>query len=205
MQTNQIYSYNKKTKLLNGIFQLITLFLILSIILSYVFYFKRLELLKGTFIEQIVSFIKTQIFSYSYFGMFLVAIIGGIFFMPLPLEVIFATYLVKNSNTFAITVCYILGMIIGYSIDYFLGFRFSKFSKKLISVKKFYRLKVLINKHGRYAVFLFNVFPLPSQLVTFILGVFKYNKTRFYIQFLLGQIIKISVIICLVLFFNIRF
>ena len=61
---------------------------------------------------------------------------------------------------------------------------------KLISPKKFYKLKGLLNKWGSLAVLLFNATPLPSQHLSVILGVFRYNKTRFYVFVFLGQLIK---------------
>ena len=79
--------------------------------------------------------------------------------------------------------------------------KLSGISKKLISPKKFYRLKGLTNKYGALTIFFFNALPLPSQLLSVILGVFRYNKTRFYVFFLFGQIVKYAAISVIYYFF----
>jgi membrane protein YqaA with SNARE-associated domain len=53
---------------------------------------------------------------------------------------------------------------------------------------------VLVNKYGMATVFVFNVLPLPAQPLATVLGVFKYNKAKFYLAFILGQGIKFSAI-----------
>jgi membrane protein YqaA with SNARE-associated domain len=67
-------------------------------------------------------------------------------------------------------------------------------SKKIITSKKFYKIKGLINIYGAGAIFVINALPLPSQPLAAILGVFKYNKTKFYLFFLLGQFVKYGAI-----------
>ena len=48
----------------------------------------------------------------------------------------------------------------------------------------------MLNKYGALTVLVFNATPLPAQALAVILGAFRYNKTRFYVLFLLGQLIK---------------
>ena len=90
---------------------------------------------------------------------------------------------------------YLFGLVLSYTINYYLGMRLANLVQKAITPKKFYKIKGIINKYGVGAIFVFNVLPLPSQPLSAILGVFKYNKTKFYVFFVLGQLIKYSAII----------
>ena len=69
------------------------------------------------------------------------------------------------------------------------------------TMKKFYKTKGILNRYGSLAVFSFNALPLPSQLLSVILGVFRYNKTRFYVFFLSGQAVKLAGITIIYYFF----
>ena len=51
-----------------------------------------------------------------------------------------------------------------------------------------------MNKYGATVIFGFNALPMPSQPLAAILGVVKYNKTRFYVLFITGQLAKYIVI-----------
>lgn len=202
MHQENLYEYNKQTKILNGLILIAFLIFVIIISLSFYLYFNKLDLFQGTFIEAGVTYFKWQIANYTYIGVFMTAMIGALFFVPLPMEILFATFIIKNQNPYAVLGIYLLGLTIGYSLNLIMGYKFSNFSRNLISTKKFYQIKSKINKYGKYAVFLVNALPLPSQIVSFILGVFKYNKTKFYVQFWAGQGVKLIVIMGFVLLFK---
>jgi len=74
--------------------------------------------------------------------------------------------------------------------------KISKLSKKLISPKKFYSIKSYLNRYGKLAIFAARALPFfPSQQVTFILGVFRYNRTRLLVLTMLGQMFKFGAVI----------
>ena len=96
-----------------------------------------------------------------------------------------------NNNPYLVLCIFIFGIIISYSLDYLIGMKLSRISKKLISPKKFYNVKSYINRFGNIAILIANGVPfLPSQQVTFILGVFRYNKLRLFVLTVGGQILK---------------
>jgi membrane protein YqaA with SNARE-associated domain len=130
----------------------------------------------------------------SLLGVFYSSFFGGLFFVFLPMEVLFVSLLKDGVNPTMLIILYIVGFLLSYSINYFIGMNLGELSKKLIGAKQFYNIKVAINRYGVLAVFAFNALPLPSQALSTILGVFKYNKTKFYIFFLSGQLIKYIVI-----------
>ncbi|RMF07264.1 hypothetical protein D6764_00230 [Candidatus Woesearchaeota archaeon] len=128
-------------------------------------------------------------------GAFFASLFGGLFFITVPTEAVFIMFLKADLNPYLLFFVYISGFVLSYTLNYFVGLKLAGLSKKIITPRKFYRIKGYINRHGALAVFVFNVLPLPSQALTTILGVFRYNLARFYLFFLLGQAIKYSLIL----------
>lgn len=189
MYEKEIFEYNQNKKKLFGIWLITTL--IVLIIISTIF--TQFNLLEGTWIEKLIISIGSEIESNSLWGLFLVSLFGGLFFLPIPLEVTFIRAATENNPWVCIPIM-LSGLLISYPLDYMLGSKFSSFSRKLISAKQFYNIKAKINRHGKYAIFFFSALPAPSQAVTFICGVFKYNKIRYFVFSLTAWIIKLCAI-----------
>ena len=199
MDQNAVFEYNSKQKFVNGLMLVGFIFFAAFFISLYFLYFNKLNI-KLSFLDSIMIFFKNQISNYTLLGIFMISFVGGLFFIPLPMEIIFARYIAKSPNPLSVFFVYMFGLTLSYSLDLLMGYKFSGISKKLVSTKKFYQIKCKINKYGKFAFFLTNILPLPSQLVGFILGVFKYNKAKYYIQFWVGQSIKLLIIMGFVLF-----
>ena len=100
-----------------------------------------------------------------------------------------------ESNPLALVlIIFMAGIWISYSINYFIGSRLTELAKKVIKLKRFYKIKAFVNRHGVVAVYILNVLPVVSQPTSMLLGVFKYNKLRFYIFMSLGQMTKYMLI-----------
>lgn len=80
-------------------------------------------------------------------------------------------------------------------VNYFIGFRLSNIVLNLISKKRVYQARRYVNEYGSYAIFFLNIIPGPAQLLTFALGITKYNFTRLSILTILGNLIRYAVII----------
>ena len=188
--SNSIFAYNKGEKkkfLLNSLYVFVFLFLFGLI---YFFFFKNLDFFLIKFLNVLVDGVSIEIKDLSYQGIFYIALFGGFFLIFMPLEVIFISVLTGGRSALFLILIYLLGIFISYNINYYIGYKLGDFSKKLITYKKFYSIKKIINKYGTLAIFLFNFLPLPSQPLSTILGVFKYNLFRFYVYFILGQLCK---------------
>ena len=70
-----------------------------------------------------------------------------------------------------------------------------------ISKKKVYETRRFINRFGGYGVFLSNLSPLPAEILTFALGITKYNVYRLYTLQILGTVIKYVAIVGIALLF----
>ncbi|MBW2982542.1 VTT domain-containing protein, partial [Candidatus Woesearchaeota archaeon] len=134
-------------------------------------------------------------------GILYTTLIGGLFFVTIPLELLFIKFL-KAGHFFLLVISfYLLGLLVSFTINYYIGLKLSGLSKKIISPKKFYKTKGVLNRYGSWAIFAFNVLPLPAQPLAVILGVFRYNKTRFYALFILGQLIKYTAMSIFIIYF----
>jgi len=186
------YNYYKKIRFLT-----IVVLFVLILIGVCCYYYLSLRHIDNFFVNTIngiVDHVRFQITSLSLLGAFYTTAFGGLFFLPIPTEILFFAFLGKGILAPALVFIYLIGLILSFTINYKVGERLSEVSKKIITPKKFYKIKVAVNKYGMATVFAFNVLPLPAQPLSAVLGVFKYNKVKFYLAFILGQGIKFSVL-----------
>jgi len=175
---------------------------IISAIGIYIVFLRNSDVFQDTFIASFLSHAGSNIASFNLLGAFYIALFGGLFFIFVPMEAYFINAL-RYNNPFLLFLVFIFGILVSYSADYLIGINISKFAKKTVSPKKFYRIKSLLNRFGRIGIFAASAIPLlPSQQVSFILGVFRYNRTRFFVLTFLGQIVKYLGIILFFSFFT---
>lgn len=190
-----IFDYNRKQKRRFVLYSI--LFLILACLL--LFYYFAFLLNSETFLAKRVNgffrHVSLHIKNASILGTFYASIFGSLFFLPVPMELVFLNFLRAGHYPVFLIGIYLLGVVISYTFNYWIGGKLTYVSKKIISFKRFYKIKVFINKHGALGIFVFNVLPLPSQVLSAILGVFNYNRTRFYVFTMAGQAIKYTAIV----------
>lgn len=189
-----MFSYNQKRKITFLFLSIAAAFLITFILLYYFLSLKNSDIFIFNQINSAAGHVFQQLNNTTLLGSLYASIFGGLFFVILPVELVFYSFLRAGHNIILINIFYVAGFLISYTLNYYLGLKLTGISKKIISPKKFYKIKGTINRYGAWAVFGFNVLPLPSQPLATILGVFKYNRKRFYIFFLSGQILKYAVI-----------
>lgn len=187
---DDIVEVNALKKKVSGLVAIGTVLFIISIIVIYIVFLRKSTVFQDTFIASFLSHVGSNIASFNLLGAFYIALFGGLFFIFVPMEAYYINAL-RHSNPFILFLVFIFGILISYSADYLIGTKISKFAKKAVSPKKFYKIKSLLNKFGRVGIFAASAVPfLPSQQVSFILGVFRYNRARFFVLTFLGQIVK---------------
>ncbi|MBR9703582.1 VTT domain-containing protein [Candidatus Woesearchaeota archaeon] len=144
-------------------------------------------------VTSVVNHLVTEISVVSVLGVLYTALIGGLFFISLPMEALYASFLRTDISWLVLLGVYLFGLTISFSINYFLGLKVGSVAKRLITPQKFYKIQGLMNRYGVWALFGFNVLPLPSQALGVILGMLRYSKKRFYTFFLLGQCVKLLI------------
>jgi membrane protein YqaA with SNARE-associated domain len=192
---NKLFSYNENKKSKFIFYSILFSILIIGFILFYVFKLRNSDFFAIKMINSMVKHVSLNILNLTSLGAFYTTAFGGLFFLPIPIELTFFAF-IKSGNLSPIFVIFLflLGVIISFTIDYWIGLKLNNISKRVIGFKKFYKMKVMLNKYGALAVFGFNVLPLPAQPFATLLGVFKYNKIKFYTLSILGQAIKLTAI-----------
>jgi len=193
MQSDVIKEVNVKKKKFEGIMTVAVFTFVTIVAIYYIVWFRAL--LADTIFGTVVGHIKMNIAAFSALGSLYTALFGGLFFLLVPMEAYFLNALNHNSPV-VLYGFFFLGMLISYPMDYFIGMKLFKISRKLVSPKKFYKIKTYINRYGKAAIFAAHAIPFfPSQQVTFILGVFRYNKGKLFMIALPAQMLKYSFLI----------
>jgi membrane protein YqaA with SNARE-associated domain len=196
---NRIFAYDRFNKMGFGIGVIFFAILFVLLIITY-FFKKESDFVVFKILSTAIAHVFSHINSVSPLGMVYTTLLGGIFFITIPLEVFFVKFLKAGAPIHSIFIFYFLGLIAAFTINYYIGLKLSGLSRRIISPKKFYKIKGILNRHGSWGIFAINALPLPSQILSVILGVFRYNKTRFYIFFPLGQLVKYLVITVFIIF-----
>jgi membrane protein YqaA with SNARE-associated domain len=189
----RMFYYHRRLKILEGLLWIFGGVVSASLIASF-FILRNSDISWIIFLKDVAAHVTSHISGSSLLGVLYTSMIGGLFFIFLPIEVFFGRFVASGQPFIAVLAIYLLGIAIAFTANYYIGMKLASVSKKLITPKKFYNLKGKVNKYGGITVFVFNAAPLPSQVLAAILGVFKYNKTRFYVYVLSGQIVKCTAI-----------
>lgn len=189
---SNIFEYNLGKKLRFLTYLALGLIIIIGFSFYYYFSLSRMDNFFVNTINSIIDHVKLNISNLTVLGALYTTTFGGLFFLPIPTEFLFFAFLRAGTSPVLLVALYVVGLIISFTINYIVGFRLSEVSKKIITPKRFYKIKVSLNKYGIWTIFAFNVLPLPAQPLAAIVGVFRYNKIKFYTAFIAGQAIKFS-------------
>lgn len=141
------------------------------------------------------EFILQEVNSLSETSLFYTGFIGGLFFIPIPQELFFYYGLVKGNSILLSLLTVNAGYLLAQGVNYLIGSKLSPFFMHIISKKRMYKARRFINKRGGIGVFIFNFLPLPAPLLTFALGMARYNMYRLIFYTLLGAGAKYGVMI----------
>ncbi len=155
---------------------------------------------EGTSLSEVFSSIRPDLSLLTPSTLFYSGAISGLFFFPVPLEATFYLGVTNGSPVIASILAVIGGFILGNIVSYLIGWKLSRAVSHLVSAKKMYALRRKVNTYGSWAVLVVNMIPAPSPLLTFSLGIAKYNIARLFFFLILGNIIKFSVLGLIVTF-----
>ena len=139
--------------------------------------------------------ISAEIASRSLAGLFYASFFGSLFFISLPIEIIFLYYIGLNYyvvQVFTITlVGNILGMLFNYGAGRLIG---DKWIRKLLK-EKYVRFRKKLDKAGAFIVLIGNIIPFPIEPFSVFLGAVKYNFKSFIIWTIVGKVIKFLILL----------
>lgn len=133
----------------------------------------------------------------SLFSFALINFSGYLFFLLMPVEVAFVYYLkffgdVEMVTTALVTAC------AAQVVDYLIGLSLSSaIINNIVGEKRILKAEKHILKYGNFTIFVFNLFPLSSSVISVAAGMLKYSLRNFLIYSLLGLMIKYTAL-CLI-------
>jgi len=194
-EKNSIFTYNDHKKAKFIFYSIFIAILVIGFIFFYIFKLKDSDFFLIQALNNLIAHVSMHILNLTKLGAFYTTAFGGLFFLPIPIELTFFAFLGSGEiSSWLVILLFLAGLIVSFTIDYWIGEKLSELSKKMIGYKKFYKMKGTLNKYGAFAVLGFNALPLPAQPFATVLGVFKYNRVKFYTMSILGQGIKLTVI-----------
>lgn len=188
-----------------GVFQDRNLYItcvIISLLLSAIIFFLVVTphgntVYESSGLQNAVSYVSYHIDNKTSYAAFYTGLIGGLFFLTVPLEAIFVGLV--GESVVGSVLGIILGITISYAFNYGIGYSLSKLTRRLVGPQKFFWLKTLLNKYGAPLILVLNLIPMVGQSFTALLGVIKYNKTRLALYTLVAQFIKYPLLTLFVL------
>lgn len=120
---------------------------------------------------------------------------GYLFFTMTFVELLFVQLIRLGGSPPIFTFVAVVTALLALTLDYLIGYTFSKsFLTKIISERKLLKYQKRIEKYGDIIIFLFNVLPLSSPLLTLSAGLIRYNFRRLIIYSATGLVIKYFVL-----------
>jgi membrane protein YqaA with SNARE-associated domain len=123
--------------------------------------------------QSVLSFAIVNFFGYLFF------------FILMPMELAFIYYLRAGYDPFILNLVAVSTAMISQVIDYLIGYFFSThIIDRLIGRKRYEKAEDEIRKYGNWALFLSNLLPLSSPIISLAAGMLKYRmKDAFFYSF----------------------
>lgn len=118
--------------------------------------------------------------------------IASIVIFPSPLDLIYLDLLRQGIPNIFFSV--LIGIFIGQNINYFLGRYFAHLIKPLIKMKTQKWIEDKLYKYEGYAIFFFNLLPLPFTVLNFSVGLTQYKYHKWFLLTLSGLLLKIIIL-----------
>jgi hypothetical protein len=194
MEYSFVYETSNKKKI--KVF-FISLALLVSLFTVFIFSatFFREAVLESFLAKIIIAFFGREIIDFTPLGLFYLSLVSSLFFIALPFELFFYFGLQQGNPFFISFLLTTLGVIPSMAFNYYVGFKFSSLVMNFLSKRKVYKVRRVVNKYGGLSIFLFSLAPfLPGSILTFSLGIAKYDFFRLSFYFILGSSLKLIVI-----------
>ena len=140
-----------------------------------------------------LQYFTQSIGSQSNRGIFYLFLFSSLFFLPIPLEVLYLTLATKIDPTFLATHA-VLGILAGQVVNYLLGRLFGFTLRPILKKSTQKKAKEKLAKYGGFAVFTIHSIPFPFQIFNVVTGLFKYPLYRWMPCMSLGILLKFVVL-----------
>jgi membrane protein YqaA with SNARE-associated domain len=148
-------------------------------------------------VYRIYTFIAAEIGSKTIMGLFLIIFMGSLFFITLPIEVIFVLYLGSGHNPLLMAAIAVAANTAGFLVNYVVGFIVGRKVLDWLMKDSFEKLERWIHRYGGFLLVVGDVLPFPMQLFTLTVGSARYNIIKFVKYSMIGQIIKYAIVLAM--------
>ena len=119
----------------------------------------------------------------------------------MPVEILFIYYVIDGHNLIVLLGLALATAMAAQIIDYLIGYTVSsQVIYKIIGEKKYKKAEKYIDKYGNMTVFVFNVLPLSSSVLSLAAGMLRYKFRSMVLYSFFGLSLKYILIIFL--FYN---
>lgn len=139
--------------------------------------------------------IGKDIYQYNDYGLFSFGLVNFsgylFFFLLMPMELAFILYLRSGYDPLMLNLIAVTSAMLAQMIDYLIGYFFSTgIIDRLIGHRRYQKAEAEIQKYGNLALFLSNLLPLSSPVISLAAGMLKYRMKDAFIFSLLGMILR---------------
>ncbi len=139
--------------------------------------------------------VEAEIESKSLLGLFYAAFFGALFFVALPVELIFIYYLGLNYYFVQVLTITLLGNLLGITLDYFIGWLIGpKVLQWFMKAETYHAFQRKIDKAGIFIVIVGNIIPFPIEPLTVFLGAVRYGYFRLMLFTAIGKLVKFGLL-----------
>ena len=173
--------------------------IIVIIILYFAFEWLRdqalLLLQSNPHVWSVYKAIEAEIETRSLLGLFYAASFGALFFVALPVEIIFLYYLGLNYYFVQVLVITLVGNLLGIAFDYFVGWLVGpKILQWFMKKETYKKFQAKIDKAGAFIIIVGNIIPFPIEPFTVFLGAMRYGFFRLMLYTTIGKIVKFGLL-----------
>jgi membrane protein DedA with SNARE-associated domain len=119
---------------------------------------------------------------------------GYLFFLLMPVEMAFIYYLPAFNDLILILIA-LATACVAQMVDYLIGLWVrATIIQNFVGPKQLRKAEKYIRKYGDLTIFVFNLFPLSSSVISLVAGMLKYRFSHFILVSLGGLIIKYVVL-----------
>jgi membrane protein DedA with SNARE-associated domain len=113
------------------------------------------------------------------------------FFLLMPMELAFILYLRTGYDPLMLNLVAIATAMAAQVVDYLVGYFLStRFIDNLIGRRRYEKAEAEIGKYGNLALFLSNLLPLSSPVISLAAGMLKYRAREAFLYSLCGMILR---------------
>lgn len=139
--------------------------------------------------------IGKDIYRYNEYGLLSFAIVNFsgylFFFLLMPMEVAFILYLRSGYDPLMLNLVAVTSAMSAQAVDYIIGYFFSTgIIDRLIGRRRYQKAEAEIRRYGNLALFLSNLLPLSSPVISLAAGMLKYRMKEAFIFSLCGMILR---------------